>query len=81
MLSLRRNLEKMKHLECYVQPYIAFPLSLPDLQNKTKPKLQISLMLGIAVFLLETSKCAESNFWVYVHSGKLVPLAKGWGDV
>ena len=34
-------------------------------------------MLGIAVFLLETSKCAESSFWVYVDSRKLVPLAKG----
>ena len=45
----------MKHLEFCVKPYLAFQGSLPDLQNKTKtPKLQISLMLGITVFLLET---------------------------
>ena len=53
----------MKHLEFCVKPYLAFQGSLPDLQNKTKtPKLQISLMLGITVFLLETRKWAESNF-------------------
>lgn len=46
--------------------------------NKTK---QASPVLGITVFLLDTGKGAELNFWMCMDSRKLVALAKGKGSV